>query len=186
MKPELKTTGETEFSRVLDISNMEPGKRYDFDFSANANERNKLADRCKIRSIDKFNVSLRVNYPVAGPSIFIEGSFEASITQSCIVSLEDVPQSIKATFDLECMDESLITEEYEEEDFEDFIEPISNNKLDLAEIATQYLALEIDPYPRKKGAEADVTTSVNSAAEKAEDTQRPFENLSELLKKSSE
>ena len=172
MAKELSKNSDLEFSRVLDFASLEPGRTYTFDFTADEEELEKLAGRYKIPGVTKLTAHMKVDYPGKDARIKVSGQVDAHITQNCIVSLEEVEQDVSAPFDLDCMDESHISEEFDEEDFEDFVEPISNNRLDLGELATQYLALEIDPYPRKEGIEPVFDDAVDVTPEENTDTQR--------------
>jgi hypothetical protein len=55
-------------------------------------------------------------------------------------------------------------------------EPLIEGKVDLGAIATEFLLLGIDPYPRKAGAEF-------AAVRSADDSARPFAALETLKKR---
>ena len=55
-------------------------------------------------------------------------------------------------------------------------EPLIEGKVDLGAIATEFLLLGIDPYPRKAGAEF-------AAVKTADDSARPFAALEALKKR---
>lgn len=100
--------------------------------------------------------------------VHVQGQLRAQIVQKCVVSLEPVKTHIEERFEGWFVDpeqavsiskarrekeakknhaEMPIVEEHEDP------EPIIDGKIDVGELATQYLCLAIDPYPHAQGVE---------------------------------
>ena len=110
-------------------------------FSAGETERAALAARFGIPSVD----ALRVDYTISAadqPGMArLDGRVRADVTQLCTVTLAPVSQSVDEAFSVMLIDGS---SEPEDEDFEALID----GGVDVGEVAAQYLALALDPYPR--------------------------------------
>ena len=84
----------------------------------------------------------------------LSGRVKASLAQTCGITLEPLPVEIDAPFSVslaEAMDEDsdeiVITLDDESPD------PIEGGQVDLGQYAVEQLALRLDPFPRKPGAE---------------------------------
>ena len=115
-----------------------------------------------------------------GAGVHVSGRVQAQVGQTCVVSLEPIENAVDETVDV------LFTpgaaaggDELAAEpgvDGRDPPEPLVDGIIDLGALATEFLLLGIDPYPRKAGAEF--------AAPKVEDAgERPFAALEALKKR---
>ncbi len=114
-----------------------------------------------------------------GTSVRVTGQVSARVGQTCVVTLEPVESNLEESVDLVFAPALAGSTKAETVDLgaqeEDSPEPLVDGKVDLGAIATEFLLLGIDPYPRKPGAEfAPVKADDGSA--------RPFAAL-EALKK---
>jgi len=105
--------------------------------------------------------------------VHISGTITGAVEQKCVVTLEPVHKEIHEEFEAWYADSSqavsfarakrdrLSPQDKEEqpilEEHED-PEPIIDGKIDIGEIATQYLSLALDPYPRSENAEFESKT----------------------------
>ncbi len=82
----------TEFSRLvpLDAIGEEEIER---QIEATTEERQALAERLDLLSLDRLLGELRLRRPPGGNLIRVSGRFEAEVTQACVVSLAPVPES---------------------------------------------------------------------------------------------
>jgi uncharacterized metal-binding protein YceD (DUF177 family) len=160
-------TATPEFSRPLSIDGLTPDKTRTESVAATPEECVALAARFGIRELSDFTAKLTIRRVAGGDTVRVAGELEADVVQACVVSLRDVPSHVAGQF------ETFFTEEQVDEEAEDAPEMISNGHIDLGEVAAQYLALELDPYPRAPG--------VNLAAQLAEvgikDKPNPFSVL---------
>jgi hypothetical protein len=104
----------------------------------------------------------------------------ALLGQTCVVTLEPIESDLEEVVDLvftpQAADAATETETISPRaDDEEPPEPLVGGKLDLGAIATEFLLLGIDPYPRKPGAEFEPVKAGDGKA-------KPFAAL-EALKK---
>jgi uncharacterized metal-binding protein YceD (DUF177 family) len=91
----------------------------------------------------------------------LKGRFEAEVRQTCGVTLEPLTSTLSGTFELKLLPEGSpnAPEEPEEAvldpEAEDPPDLVEGETIDLGAIVVEQLALEIDPFPRKPGAEFD-------------------------------
>ena len=94
--------------------------------------------------------------------VTLEGRLVANLEQRCVVSLEPVPlkvnEPINLVFAPQAEDEAEDAEPKLAEidldyDAGDPPEPIVNGGIDLGAVTLEFLALALDPYPRKPGVE---------------------------------
>jgi uncharacterized metal-binding protein YceD (DUF177 family) len=90
----------------------------------------------------------------------VTGTVSAAIGQTCVVTLEPIETELEERVDLVFLPPGESTGkthgEVEREGFSTAREPpevLTNGTVDLGALATEFLILGIDPYPRKAGAE---------------------------------
>ena len=108
----------------------------------------------------------------------VTGQVSATVRQICVVTLEPVENEVEEPVDLVFVpgggSETVAREE--EITARDLPEPLVNGTVDLGAIATEFLVIGIDPYPRKAGA-------VFTAPETAEAAEHSFAALAALKKR---
>jgi len=117
-----------------------------------------------------------------GAGVQVSGRVSARVGQTCVVTLEPVESDLEELVDLvfapqsaESLPAKVETTERRATE-EDPPEPLIGGKLDLGAIATEFLVLGIDPYPRKADAEfAQIREDDGNA--------RPFAALEALKKR---
>lgn len=115
-----------------------------------------------------------------GGGVHVAGQVKARVGQTCVVTLEplenDLDEPINLLFaptvDAAAKDDRTDHKAGDEEP----PEPLIEGRVDLGAIATEFLLLGIDPYPRKAGAEFAVVKT-------ADDSARPFAALEALKKR---
>lgn len=93
----------------------------------------------------------------AGAGVHVSGRVHARVGQTCVVTLEPIENVIDEPVDVQFVPGADAAEaghvvEAEDED-EEPPEPLVDGKVDIGALATEFLLLGIDPYPRKPGAE---------------------------------
>lgn len=87
----------------------------------------------------------------------VTGEVRAAVEQACVVTLEPVAETIAEPVDLRFLPASEIEPVSEEVEVdistEDPPEPITGSRVDLGVLATEFVAVGLDPYPRAPGAE---------------------------------
>jgi uncharacterized metal-binding protein YceD (DUF177 family) len=107
-----------------------------------------------------------------GAGVHVAGLVKAKVGQTCVVSLEPVENVVEEAVDVLFVP-GAAAEPGSEND--DVAEELVDGKVDLGALATEFLLLGIDPYPRKPGAEF--------APPKSEDSgEHPFAALADLKK----
>lgn len=196
--PKQYNSGGAEWSYVVDVEKIsaEP-KRYHFE--ADDRQRIDLARRLAIMSVEKAECIATIQ-KVSGGTFHVMGTVRADITQSCVVSLAPVPASVEDEFEGWYSDKDANAVSFakarserdvkkgqtEIEVLEESADPeqIVGGKIDIGELATQFLSLALDPYPQADGA-AHVYTANPPAAdgEGAELRKSPFEALKDWKEK---
>lgn len=154
----------TEWSFPVEVELIDDYK--DFHIAPDTEEKEALASRLGLVSLDDLRADLRVEN-VAG-KFCVKGHIEAAVTQSCVVTLEPVKSSLAEDFEAWFVDrdkaisfvrarqEKLARQGQTElpvlEECED-PEPVVNGRIDLGEQVAQFLSLAIDPYPHAQGAD---------------------------------
>lgn len=113
-----------------------------------------------------------------GAGVHVSGQVHARVGQTCVVTLEPLENAIEETIDLDFAPSAAAESKGSRQrtrDDDDEPEPLVNNSIDLGVLATEFLILGIDPYPRKPGAEF-------AAAKDADAGEHPFAALESLKK----
>lgn len=171
-----------EFSRPILVDSLSVAER-SHEIEASEDERAALAERFGILSIESLSATVRLRMLPGGDLVRLRGHLKAHVTQACVVTLEPVPEDIDEEFEL--LYGSAPDEESEEivVDLEvsDPPEPIIDNAIDIGEAVAEHLALALDPFPRKAGAE--YAESEPEPEVEPEAKPNPFAVLAALKKK---
>lgn len=149
-----------EFSRMVDRRML---KAEPMALEANEAERAALAVRFGIVSVQ--SLTAKIALQLDGEAVAAKGSLAAKIMQSCAISGDDLPVSIKEELTLRFVPERPIESEeieLEEEDLDEIA--YTGTAFDLGEAVAQSLALAIDPY--LTGPNADAVREEVGLAEK--------------------
>jgi uncharacterized metal-binding protein YceD (DUF177 family) len=117
-----------------------------------------------------------------GAGVRVTGNVSARVGQTCVVTLEPVESDIDEPVDLRFAPQAVAPASAKSETVaahtsdEDPPDPLFGGKLDLGAIATEFLLLGIDPYPRKPGAEFAPVKPDDASA-------KPFAALEALKKR---
>ena len=120
--------------------------------------------------------------PLSQGRYLLEGTIEADIVQTCVVTLDPVESRISEPFEVEFRPwpSGPGVSEFDALEARD-IEPLEGDIIPVGRIVYEQLASAIDPYPRKDGAELD--QPVAEAGETAEEDVSPFAVLKRLQPK---
>jgi uncharacterized metal-binding protein YceD (DUF177 family) len=149
-----------------------------FDLVADENIRAAVANAIGLRALPRLVASFDVSRQ-GRDGLRVVGRVAATVGQTCVVTLEPIENEIDEVVDLEFA--PAVPEESDEGSghskvaADDAPEPLVGGVVDLGGVATEFLSLGIDPYPRKAG--------VEFAAPAAEDdAPHPFAALAALKK----
>ena len=153
------------------------------EIEAPADIRAELAAFAGIRGLPRLSAAF--DLVRRGAQVDVTGRVTALVGQTCVVSLDpmesEVDEPVDLTFAPPQSSQAVAERETAGRDAdadEEPPEPLVGGTIDLGAIATEFLVLGIDPYPRKPG--------VEFAAPKAEDAGgHPFAALAALKKRPS-
>ncbi len=130
-----------------------PGGQIEVTVEANPEERAALAAEFGLAGIDR----LVGRYDVVRKGRYVEvtGEVEATIEQTCVVTLEPFVSTVRNRSTLRYTEPPLQRRSRRrrggaEVDL-DAPDPIVNGRIDLGVLTAEFLALGLDPYPRKPG-----------------------------------
>jgi len=173
-----------EFSRIITldkISLTETGRRIEADPA----ERQALIARFELAGLERLVAEVRLKRTGAGV-IRVTGHLDAALTQSCVISLAPVPAELAIDFevffseDVRATDAEL-TVEYDQDDPP---EPVTGGQIDLGEVVAEQFGLNLNPYPKAKGAQLPagwVAEAVDTAS--VAPKRNPFAALADLKSK---
>ena len=169
-----------EFSRRIRVDSVSD-RGLEVTIEATPAERQALATRFEIQSIDALASTMTLRR-VRGEMVKVAGSLSADVVQTCVVTLEPVPDHVEDSFEALFAPPHLAHNQGGEEvelDFhaEDPPEPITDGGIDVGELTAQYLSLALDPYPRCPEAVLDEALGDGSGQT---DKPSPFAALSKL------
>lgn len=198
--PDLGQTG-LPFLRPLAVAEV-PENGLDIFIDATADERAALAKVNGLLKLARLEADLHVTREGAG-GIAIAGELRADVRQTCVVTLDEFDASVVEPIDARFAPQALAkpgagrgkgsrhqtrsraakTAEPKSHHYvgpldENQPDPIINDRIDLGALVAEFLALGLDPYPRKPG----VSFAEPEDAAKS-DAVSPFTELQPALKK---
>lgn len=167
-----------EFSHIVAVRQVDARVHR---LEAGEAERVALAERFGLVGLERLVAEITLDRD--GDTVDAAGTLEAEIVQSCAVTGEDLPVSIREAIALRFVPESDVAEFDPDEDTEFDPEELdeiaySDGAFDLGEAVAQSLALAIDPYAT--GPEADAMRKKAGLLD--EGSAGPFAALKGLLK----
>ncbi len=179
-------TEEKLFSRVVRVGAI-PRAGQVIAIEAAPAEREELASFYRLPAITALTATLRVE-PWGRGGARVTGAVHGEVTQTCIVSLDQFPATVDEDVDVRfapqtAADSGSVTAN-ETQTFsladEDEPDPIIDGTIDLGALTAEFLALGLDPYPRKPGLAFD------EERPNSEPTDSPFAALAERNKRRSD
>jgi uncharacterized metal-binding protein YceD (DUF177 family) len=165
-----------EFSRKIAVRTI-PAERLPLHLVATPAELSALAARLGILSCEEVSADLVLTVHDGGRRVRGEGRLRARVTQSCVITLEPVGQSIDEPLSLLFQEEGEGISQDGTVDLDpddDVSDPIDRGWIDVGAPVSEHLALALDPYPRRAGAEF---RPLPDAAETEEKPVHPFAAL---------
>lgn len=156
-----------------------------FAVEADATERTALARFLGVDRVERLTFEGTVS-PAGEDGWQVRGRLVAVLGQTCVVTLEPVETRHEAELERLYLPADRLVEAPEvtvEPDEDDEPDPYTN-AIDPAALAVESLALMIDPYPRKKGAELERAAFAEPGVRPLEDEDlRPFAGLGDLKRR---
>ncbi|MDF2117102.1 YceD family protein [Roseiarcaceae bacterium H3SJ34-1] len=189
------------FSRPVLITDLLRDPDRSWDIEADTDERQALSELNEIEGIA--SLKAKFNAVKAGKFIRITGRLDSRLTQQCVVSLEPFETEISEEIDARFFEEPTGPARRAARDArsertagttgalgrktapaprklpepvsmdEDEAEAVVDGRIDLGALASEFLTLALDPYPRKPGVAFDASVVENSV-------ESPFSELGAL------
>lgn len=175
MKP-----AEFEFSRPIRVDRI-PGDGCIERIAAEPAECEALARRFELPSIESLRAVLTLE-PARGGGLRVHGQLIASVTQTCVVSLDEFASMVEAPVERFYLASAAARSAEVSVDELD-ADPIVNGEIDLGELVSESLGLSLDPYPHKPG--ATLAADYVDAGDGANHGNRAFAALERLRRQTS-
>lgn len=154
----------TEFPRPVAIPEAVANGPLRRTVEATEAEREALARRFGLEALDDLRATFDLVEVDGGAAV--TGEVTADVVQACVISLEPVRAHIRANVDVVFLPEVPQVESDADEEATDGDLPErlpDDGIVDLGELAAQYMALALDPYPRHPDAVLPGSTAAGEA-----------------------
>ncbi|MBS9476470.1 YceD family protein [Ancylobacter radicis] len=136
-----------------------------------------LAVQFGIPGIPKMTAQVKL-VPASKGRVQVSGLVEAVVTQTCVVSLEDFDTEISEEIDVTFAPPEQLPEIRPGAELDvtelDLPDPLIDGTVDAGAVAAEFLALGLDPYPRKPG------VAFKGVVEMTDKESSPFAGLAKL------
>ena len=181
-----------EFSRVKTVAELSAGQKT-VRLEANESERAALARRFGLVSVEDLTV-IWTSRGWRKNGVKLTGRILSSYIQRCVRTLDPMTIHVDEAIEIKCLPEDSMDQLEQDGElilaFEDdeAPEPIVDGRLDLGELASQYLAMSIDPYAKSPDVEAGANLDGNTVSDRqdaqnqaeTEAAPKPFAILEQL------
>ncbi len=158
------TAATPEFSRRVELARLGVHEAI-YPISAEAGEREALARRFDLLSLDRLEAEIRLQR-LGGGMVRVSGRLTAHAVQACVVSLDPVASAIEQDFTLRygpTQPGKSVMIDLETE----LVEPFEGDAIDIGEAVAQQVALALDPYPRAPGANLEWSEDGTDTSQKS-------------------
>jgi uncharacterized metal-binding protein YceD (DUF177 family) len=132
-----------------------PAEGRHVDLATDASVRTAVAKLAAVREITQLDASFDVT-PYRGDGLHVTGQVVATVGQDCVVTLEPMESRIDESIDVTFIPPHAAVAESADSDAiasdDDQPETLVDGVVDLGALATEFLLLAIDPYPRRPDA----------------------------------
>lgn len=134
-----------------------PEEGQHFDLAADADTRTAVARMAGLRDLPRLEASFDLTRR-GRAGLHVAGRVSATAGQTCVVTLEPLANEVTEDIDLFFEPPPAAPAGADgasaapEGNLDDETEPLVDGKVDLGALATEFLILGLDPYPRKPGA----------------------------------
>ncbi|MCB1532467.1 MAG: DUF177 domain-containing protein [Alphaproteobacteria bacterium] len=178
---------ESEWSHWINVGEIEDTAQV-FDIKPDEEQRKALARRLEVEEVKA--IGAHITLQRRGQVIFVQGTVSADVVQNCVVTLEPIETHIEEEFEAWFADPAQavpLSKARRERDLKkggsevpmleesEDPEAIIDGKIDLGELAVQYLSLGINPYPHAEGVEYE--NPAEAEREASDHRKNPFAAL---------
>lgn len=151
-----------------------PAKGMPVHIAADGEQRAALAAAHDLQAVGSFEADLLVR-AWKRDGVRIEGTISADVVQTCVVTLEPLPAHIEAPVSALFVPEGSPLARADraggeivvDAEAEDLPETFTGGRIDAGALAEEFLALSLDPYPRKPGVEIETNQGNGPEGEEA-------------------
>lgn len=165
---------ELPWTQEIEVGSL-PQHGRSFELVPDPATRKRLADHAGVLSIPELKIIVDVKPTSLG--VDVTGTLSGVVRQNCVVSLEEFDNPISERIEVDFANEAAAAASHDEEEDLDLPDPIVDGKIDLGALATEFLVLAIDPYPRKP--DANLPNLLGESQENGTG-KNPFEALASL------
>lgn len=159
-------------SRPLRVADVPP-QGMTVDVVADEAERAALAEEFGLPRIDGLSATLDIR-PFGHGGFIAKGTLTADICQTCVVTLDPFDSRVEEAIDVRFVPEGSAEAAAPDQE-DDAPDIIVGGTIDLGAVVAEFLALGLDPYPRKPG------VAFENLIEDAEEKASPFAGLKAAL-----
>jgi uncharacterized metal-binding protein YceD (DUF177 family) len=146
-----------------------------YNLVADASTRDAVMKLARVRTLSRLEASFDLTR--RGEAVAVRGEVKAQVGQTCVVTLEPIESAVHEQIDLLFAPAESETGDIKQTKKKgEPPEPLENGVVDIGAIATEFLVLGLDPYPRKAGVEFE-------RLEVGEKSSHPFAALADLKKR---
>lgn len=164
---------------TLDVSTLPQTGRV-YKISPGPDARAAIAARLGVPAVEACSATLNLQ-PMPGGDFKLKGWLQAKLERRCVVTDEPVTEEIDERFVCWILLEEPVDDPENLDDDRD-IEVVENGMVNLAELATQQLAVAMTPYPRAPEADAVMAELAPSVTEDEASGDNPFAALAGRLR----
>lgn len=141
-----------EFRRAVRMAQLPDGvSRH--SICATDHERAAIAKRLGLDDLLNLTAAFELTRPYASPIVDVNGQLVATVRQICTVTLEPFESEVTEDFSTRFTTEPAASADMPDVEVEpigeDMPEPVHGGRIDLGELAVQYLSLALDPHPSR-------------------------------------
>lgn len=169
-----------DFSYPLNIDDLNQQEQH-HKLKANQEQLKTLSDILQVEDIKNFEADIFLKLNLKQHKLDLWGSVNALIELKSVVSLENFEKEYNVEFTY-CFDTKATYKDIKELEpsiYDDVPDVIDNGKINLADIAIEQLALQLDDYPRKDGEKFEFVSEFDEETTKQSN---PFAVLEKLKK----
>lgn len=169
-----------DFSYPLTVSDISSAEKK-YTINANAEECAVLAEILKVPAIKKFAADVYTKMKNKSTLLEVWGRVDAVVTRQSVISLDFFDKAYQSEFSLvfDTKATPQMQKEMEEELGDDTPDIVLNGTIDLVQIASEQLALELEDYPRKDG---EAFNFKSEFTDDEDERKNPFKILEKLKK----
>lgn len=147
-----------EFSRTVSLDSIGVAG-LDYTVTAKPDECAAIAARMDLPAIASLICRFRLR-SAPGGGVDAAGVLAASVTQTCVVTLDEFPTEVAESFTIRFVPAELKSIDVDPDSVDEI--PFTGTTLDLGEAAAEQLALALPPYPRKPSIDGPAADSPNT------------------------